>query len=147
MNSSYHIWVAPHLNELVIVPQEVHPCKTSKPHLHFFIFNSGQQRRVLMWSNVTPDIAWALWLFSWPAIQSSSPQLIANTNKSSGGGSSQAVLLMHNSSHTAKTVQLSCSLATLLYFSLCSFKINYSPSEMGRWKDWLIIVRYVTANV
>lgn len=45
--------VALHLNELVTVLQEVHP---SKPHLHVFIFNSGQHRQVLMWPNVMPDI-------------------------------------------------------------------------------------------
>lgn len=58
INSSYHMLVALHLNELVIaVLQEVHPCDVLKPHLHVFIFNSGQHRRVLMWPNVTPDIA------------------------------------------------------------------------------------------
>lgn len=58
INSSHHTLVALNFNELVIaVLQEVHPYKALMPHLHAFILNSSQQRQVLMWPNVTPDIA------------------------------------------------------------------------------------------
>lgn len=55
---SYHVLVELHLNELVIaVLQEVHCYKALTPNLHVFILNFGQRRQVLMWPNVTPDIA------------------------------------------------------------------------------------------